>query len=144
MQEHPWGGNESGFSPANDGGTHGLERLNGFSAFKPAMSAWDFFDADPTLPLNDPRAKLFDHQANFYRYIIARWGASRAIGAWVIVDELDAVGDVVGSVKEKTGWWGHPQCETWLANIFKLYRGQLVRSDGVKYAGDSYHHPLHS
>ncbi len=144
MKEHPWGGNESGWSPRNDGGKQSRERLNGFSAFKLNMTAWEFFEADPSKPLDDWRSKLFDHQANFYRYIIARWGASRAIGMWVIIDELDAIGDVVGSMKDKTGWWANPQCDIWLANIFRLFRGELRRADGLAYAGDAYHHPLHS
>ena len=145
MKEHPWGRSESCWSTANHGGdAKPPERLNGFSAFKPEMHVWEFFEADPTRPLDDWRSKLFDQQANFYRYVIARWGASRAIGMWVIIDEIDGIGDAVGSMKDKTGWWGHPQCDLWMANIFRLFRGELKRSDGLQYAGDAYHHPLHA
>ena len=36
--------------------------------------------------------------------IVARWGYSSVVGAWVLIDELDAVGDVVGSMRRRTGW----------------------------------------
>ena len=144
VKEHPWGSQESGWSPENDAGKQTLERLNGFSAFRKDMSVWEFFEADPAGPLAGARAQLFDHQANFFRYLVARWGYSRAIGAWVLVDELDGVGDVVGVMAERTGWWGHPACDRWLANVVRLFRGKLVRSDGLRYAGDPYRHPLHA
>ena len=153
LKEHPWGAQESGWSPENDGGKQTPERLNGFSGFRcpggpehgpEGMPVWEFFQADPSLPLDDWRARLFDHQANYYRYLIARWGYSRAIGAWVIVDELDAVGDVVGVMSEKKGWWGHPECGRWLADVIRLFRGELVRSDGMRYQGDPFRHPIHA
>ena len=144
VKEHPWGGQESGWSPKNDAGAQTLERLNGFSGFRKNMAVWDFFKADPARPLNDWRSQLFDHQANFFRYITARWGYSRAIGVWVLIDELDAVGGVVGVMSERTGWWGHPQCGRWLANMIRMFRAQLVRSDGLRYQGDPFRHPLHA
>ncbi|MFO7898112.1 MAG: hypothetical protein R6V58_03515 [Planctomycetota bacterium] len=143
VREHPWGSQESGWSPENDAGRQSLDRLNGFSGFRRKMPVWDFFKADPSKPVADWRSRLFDHQTNFFRYLIARWGYSRAIGAWVIVDELDAVGDVVGVMREKTGWWGHPQCGRWLANVVRMFRGRLTRSDGLAYRGDPYRRPLH-
>ena len=144
VREHPWGSQESGWSAENDAGRQSPERLNGFSAFRKEMSVWEFFEADPARPPDDWRAQLFDHQANFWRYLIARWGYSRAVGVWVLVDELDAVGDVVGVMAEKKGWWGHPQCERWLADVVRLFRGELKRSDGAPYQGDPYAHPLHA
>ncbi len=142
--EHPWGEHESGWSPENDGGRQTLERLNRFSGFLPDMDIWDFFNADPDAPLNDWRSQLFDHQANFYRYLFARWGWSRAVGIWVIVDELDAVGDEVGVMSRSRGWWAHPQCERWLADVVRLFRGDLVRGDGLRYQGDPYGRPTHA
>jgi hypothetical protein len=144
VKEHPWGGQESGWSPENDEGRQTLERLNGFSGFRPGMSVWEFFDAAPSLPLDDRRSQLFDHQANFWRYAVARWGHSRAVGSWVIVDELDAVGDEVGVMSEKLGWWAHPQCDRWLADTIRMFRGELRRSDGMRYEGDPNRHPLHA
>jgi len=143
VREHPWGSQESGWSPENDAGRQLPSRLNGFSGFKKKMSVWEFFDADPSRPLDDKRSQLFDHQANFYRYVIARWGCSRAIGVWVLIDELDAVGDVVGVMSEKKGWWGHPQCGRWLADMIRMFRGKLKRSDGMTYGGDPFRHPVH-
>ena len=144
MRGHPWGWQESGWSPWNDAGRQTLDRLNGFSGFKRGMSVWDFFAADPGRPSADWRAQLFDHQANFFRYVIARWGYSRALGVWVLVDELDGVGDELGVMADKTGWWAHPQCDRWLANMVRLFRGELVRADGLRYGGDPFHHPLHA
>lgn len=144
VREHPWGSQESGWSPENDAGVQSLERLNGYSGFRKGMSVWEFFEADPSRPLADWRSRLFDHQANFYRYVIARWSYSRAVGIWVIIDELDAVGDVVGVMAENKGWWGHPQCDQWLANVIRMFRGQLKRSDGMRYRGDPFRHPLHA
>jgi hypothetical protein len=147
---HPWGESESGWSPGDDKGKQSLERLNGFSEVVPIDAktrlhdVWDFFAADPSRPLPDWRSQLFDYQANFYRYVIARWGYSSAIGVWVLADELDAVGDVVGNYRIKTGWWGHPECESWLANTVRLFKGKLKRSDGLEYSGDPFKHPLHA
>jgi hypothetical protein len=150
VKEHPWGGQESGWSPGNDEGKQTLERLNGLSGFGPAgaapssLSIWDFFEANPRAPLDDWRSMLFDHLANFHRYVIARWGYSKAIGVWVLVDELDAIGDVVGDRKRGTGWWGHPSCERWLADLVRMYKGRLRRSDGLPYQGDPFAHPVHA
>ncbi len=143
-REHPWGSQESGWSVENDAGRQSPERLNGFSAFRRDMSVWDFFEADPRAPRDDWRSQLFDHQANFWRYLVARWGHSRALGVWVLVDELDAVGDAVGVMSEKKGWWGHPQCDRWLADTVRLFRGGLERSGGGSYDGDPWRHPLHA
>ena len=161
VKEHPWGGQESGWSPRNDAGKQTRERLNGLSGFGPAsairqagavphsgvpsaLGIWDFFEADPRAPLDDWRSMLFDHTANFHRYVIARWGYSKAIGVWVLVDELDAVGDVVGDRRHGTGWWGHPSCDRWLADLVRMYKGTLRRSDGLVYRGDPFEHPLHA
>ncbi len=141
---HPWGVQESGFSPEDDRGRQSFDRLNGLSGFRPGMWVWDFFEADPRLPLADWRSQLFDHQANFFRYIIARWGYSSAIGSWVLIDELDGIGDEMGVMKEKTGWWRHPQCERWLGDMVRMFRDRLSRSDGCKYLGDPFRHPLHA
>ncbi len=142
---HPWGAEgHSGFSPENDRSGRGRDRLLGLSGFRPGMWIWDFFDADPRQPLADWRSQLFDHQANYFRYLIARWGYSRAIGLWVIMDELEGVGDHIGIMAERSGWWRFPQCERWLGDIVRLFRGKLTRSDGRQYAGDPFGHPLHA
>jgi hypothetical protein len=144
LKEHPWGAQESGWSPEDDAGKQSLERLNGFSGFKKDMAVWDFFEANPKAAPDDWRSRLFDHQANFFRYLFARWGYSRAVGVWVLVDELDAVGDEVGEMAEKRGWWAHPQCDRWLADVVRLFHGKLTRADGLRYQGDPYRHPVHA
>ncbi len=143
MKSHAWGRNESGWSVADDGGASAPAKLNGFSAFH-AGDAWSFFAADPRVASDDWRARLFDYQADYVRYLIARWGSSRALGLWVLIDELDGVGDEHGIMALKTGWWAHPDCSRWLADMVRLMRGSLSRADGLAYAGDPFHHPLHA
>lgn len=144
MRSHSWGSSESGWSSEDDGGRQAQAKLNGFSAFRPAMPAWDWFLADPRQPADDWRARLFDAQANLQRYLVARWGASRALGVWVLIDELDAVGDELGQIDRGSGWWAHPQCDRWLADQVRLWRGTLRRGDGTVYLGDPWCHPLHA
>lgn len=144
LKEHPWGSQESGWSPENDRGKQTPNKLNGFSGFQTKMSVWSFFRATPHAPLQDPRSRLFDTQANYYRYLIARWGYSRALGVWVLLDELDAVGGEVGNLHKRTGWWRKPDPSQWLGRILRMFRGKLKRSDGLIYQGDPFKHPLHA
>jgi len=130
-------------APAEGGGQAAM-KLCGFSAFRPDMDAWDFFAADPLGQHDDWRARLFDAQANYFRYLVARWSASRAIGLWVLMDEIDAVGDQFGIMAHGNGWFAHQECSAWLANLASLMRGELKRADGLVYDGDPYHHPLHA
>jgi hypothetical protein len=151
FQTSEWGKNENGWNPADEGAGKSLGEFNGFSAFKPTgegapdkYGAWEFFEADPSFAVDNWRSQLFDHQANFYRYLIARWGYSRAVGVWVLADEIDVMGGMVGNRSLHTGWFGKPHCQLWMANIVRLFRGSLKRSDGLSYSGDPYAHPLHA
>jgi hypothetical protein len=132
-----------GWSPEDADGKRPLAQLNGFSAACAGQPPWAFFAADPRQPLDDWRSRLFDREANFLRYAIARWSASRALGMWVLIDELDATGDELGSLSDHTGWWAHPECDRWLGDAVALMRGTLRRADGLRYAGDPFRHPLH-
>ena len=144
LREHSWGSQESGWSLENDRGQQHPSKLNGFSGYKANMKVWSFFEATPNSALSDWRSCLFDEQANYYRYLIARWGYSRALGVWVLMDELDAVGDQVGDLRHKTGWWQRPHPSRWLGQIIRLFRGKLKRSDGMLYQGDPFQHPIHA
>jgi len=64
--EHPWSQNNMGQ----------WENLNGFNKLG---SIEDFFTDD----------EAWAWQENLYRYIIARWGYSRAIGLWQTVSEIE-------------------------------------------------------
>jgi hypothetical protein len=143
-RDHPWNPWESNWSPAENPDRAGPEKCNGFSAFRPEMTVWDFFRADPAAASEDWRSQLFDHQANFWRYLIARWGASPAIGLWVLMDEIDGVGDAQGDWGRKLGWWARSDCDRWHADTVRLFRGELARADGLRYLGDPYRHPIHS
>jgi hypothetical protein len=147
MAAHSWGEAESGWSIEDDSGKRLPEQLNGFSSFpvpQEPMKAWQFFAADPKALHDSWQARLFDAQANYERYVIARWSSSPALGIWVLMDELDGVGDEHGLMASNTGWWRHPECSQWLANLVRLMRGTLVRQDGLAYMGDPYRHPLHA
>lgn len=117
------------------------ERLCGFARLVPNMTWEDFFAARPTAPRGDWRRQLWDHQANFYRYLIARWGPSRALGAWVLLDEVDGVGTgpMLSRRSQATGWWSSPENDAWHDLVLRMFRGSL---DG--YDGDPYGHPVTS
>ncbi|NRA37641.1 MAG: hypothetical protein HRU15_05835 [Planctomycetes bacterium] len=141
QKAHPWGG-EGCWSPQDDPNQR-PEKCNGFSQAPGQKDFWDFFKADPAAELDDWRSQLFDHQANYFRYVMARWGSSPSIGLWEIFDEIDAIGNEVGLEHGKLGWWKQTQNKKWLENISLLFSGQLQRSDKANYAGDAYQHPLH-
>lgn len=141
-RDHSWGVQESGWSVEDDGGRQGAEKLNGFSAL--AASPWELLAADPRARRGSKARRLFDHQAAFWRYQVARWGASPALGIWVLVDELDAVGDRAGSMALGSGWWAHPACERWLSDTADLLRCRLPLAEGGLYDGDPLRHPLHA
>lgn len=136
----PWGAQ----APADAPGFRAPEQRCGLSALPGLEECWDYFAADPRAPAEDWRAQLFDWQAAHLRYVVARWGASRAIGLWVLADEIDAVGDELGVMRAGRGWWGHPDCARWLADQVALLRGTLLRPDGLRYGGDPWRHPLHA
>jgi hypothetical protein len=149
MASHAWGREESGWSVADAAGKRPPSQLNGFSSFfaPEPMSAWDFFTADAHAARNTVAHRLFAAQANYLRYVIARWGGSRAIGAWVLIDELDGVGDEHGLMAKKTGWWAHPDCERWLGDMRRMLGGDfslLTPGSGFGDIGDPYRHPIHA
>lgn len=145
MRSRNWAGAESNWSVEDDASGAPPVKSNGFSAFRPPpMAAWDFFAADPTAPLADWRSQLFDAQAAFWRYNVARWGAYSAVGLWSLGDELDATGDELGLMRDGSGWFARPECARWLVNTVRLFRGRLTRSDGLAYSGDPWGRPLHA
>jgi hypothetical protein len=128
------------------------ERLCGFARLRTRMTWRDFFAARPTAPRGDRRRVLWDYEANFFRYCIARWGSSRALGAWVLVDEVDGVGEgpLLAKRTEGTGWWYMPddappdgnrlsECDEWHDVVVRMLRGELEGYDG-----DPYRHPVTS
>lgn len=141
LKSHPWG-SEGCWSQADDPG-QALQKCNGFSALLGERAFWSFFHADPQAKLDSWESRCFDHQANYFRYVIARWGASPSLGIWELFDEIDAIGDGIGLLQQRSGWWSDPRHQQWLQNICALFNGRLQRRDGLRYAGDAYQHPLH-
>lgn len=148
MSAHPWGGFQSGWSIEDDWGFNEPQKVSGFSGFLPGQSVYRFFEGSPHVAdKGDWRRQLWDWQCNFFRYVIARWGASKSLAAWILMDELDAVGDEVGSLLKGTGWWGRPECLRWHDDVLRFFRGRLrYERDGqlVSYGGDPYEHLISS
>ena len=148
MSGHPWSGFESGWSIEDDWGDSKPQKINGFSGFMKGMHAYQFFEASPQIAdRTDWRRQLWDWQAAFFRYIVARWGASKSLAAWVLMDELDAVGDELGSQLDQKGWWGHPECSRWHDDVLRFFRGELsYERDGqtIPYGGDPFGHLISS
>ncbi len=141
LDRHSWGG-EGCWSKIDDPDQR-LEKCNGFSALIGGKNIWRFFLADPAQTLESTPSKDFDHQANYFRYLIARWSAFTSVGIWEIFDEIDAIGGEVGLMDQKTAWWSDKRHDQWLENINALFAGDLKRSDGLLYRGDPYQRPLH-
>jgi hypothetical protein len=142
LRKHSWGQVESGWSPIDDEERQPRQRLNDFSAFREGMEVWDFFRAAPDAA-SEWQRRLFAAQANYFRYLVARWGASRALGAWVLADEVDGIGEELGLLATRTGWWAHPEGEAWLGHVVRWFRGELPPLTGADCLGDPYRHPLH-
>ncbi|MCY3018584.1 MAG: DUF5060 domain-containing protein, partial [Planctomycetota bacterium] len=54
------------------------------------------------------------YQKNFYRYLLARWGYSRAIAGWMAVAEIDGT----------TGYCSNPtQAESWCSSVRAYFAG---------------------
>ena len=74
------------------------------NAYKTLCSATDFYKT--TSGSSDTAQWVY--QKNFYRYLLARWGYSRAIIGWVAVVEIDGT----------TGYAQNPsQCSTWSSSL---------------------------
>jgi VCBS repeat-containing protein len=75
------------------------------NAYSGICTAADFFNTAATEP--------WRRQKNFYRYLIARWGYSRAIAGWVGLCEIDGT----------TGYRNNPsQAEAWCAAVRDYFR----------------------
>ncbi|AZN41778.1 DUF5060 domain-containing protein [Paenibacillus albus] len=82
---------------------------NGYSALGPAK---DFYASD----------KMWHYQERLYRYIIARWGYSQALGIWDLVDEINGT----------DGWAQNPTgvTDVWVKKVHDYFK-----------AHDPYGHP---
>ena len=78
------------------------------SAYNALCSATDFYLTGST--------PQWRYQQNFYRYLVARWGYSRAIAGWVGVCEVD------GTDGYRTTWGGSPQrVNDWTSAVRNLF-----------------------
>lgn len=106
-------------------------QINGFQCFKKksgdTISIEEFFLMNPKADVPWQR-QLWKHYANFWRYLIGRWASHPALGAWVLIDEMDGVG--AGKKEKKndtTSWWWQNKDKTyvWHDNLIKLLCGKL-------------------
>jgi len=87
-------------------------QYNGFALFD-SISTTDFFKASASGGTPASR-RLWRHFVNYLRYVVARWGSHPGLGAWVVVDEIEDVGD-------KKESWGTTETE-WHDQVLKLLR----------------------
>ncbi|QHT60913.1 DUF5060 domain-containing protein [Paenibacillus lycopersici] len=82
---------------------------NGYSAIGPAK---EFYSSEA----------MWKYQERLYRYMIARWGYSQALGIWDLVDEINGT----------DGWAQNPTdvTDAWVAKVHKYFK-----------AHDPYGHP---
>ncbi|QHW34503.1 DUF5060 domain-containing protein [Paenibacillus rhizovicinus] len=82
---------------------------NGYSALGPAK---DFYSSQ----------EMWKYQERLYRYVIARWGYSQALGIWDLVDEINGT----------DGWTQNPTevTDAWVAKVHAYFK-----------ANDPYGHP---
>jgi len=75
------------------------------NAYNTICAARDFFRMTDAGGADTPQWR---HQKNLYRYVIARWGYSRALAGWVAVCEMEGT----------TGYYrNRAQAETWCAAV---------------------------
>ena len=154
IPNHNWG--EWGWSRQSPGRQYNGRdvscQMNGFRFFDRGtghpLELEEFFQMNPSDTGTEPwQVKLWKHFANYWRYVIARWTAHPALGAWVLLDELEGVGD-------STTWWWDKKTITfpWHDRLVKLLRGEVpwrtVKVAGLEktlmYTGDYMKHPLTS
>ena len=140
---HPWHG-EHGWSMIHER-YNPPSKLNGFQLFQKSpgsqISIQEFFSMDPAdKSANSWQRRLWKHFANYWRYIIGRWTAHPALGAWFLIDELEGVGT-------HPFWWWENRGRTypWHDNFVRLMRGKLQwewEAKSLPYTGDYLNHPL--
>jgi hypothetical protein len=144
---HHWG--EWGWNRLPPRETQDPSRLNGFQLFEGSdgkqISIEKFVKMDPTdsSPYGYPgswRRRLWKHFANYWRYIIGRWTSHPALGAWILIDELEGVGN-------SDSWWWDNRSATyaWHDNLLALIKGKMTwEAEGKKlpYTGDYARHPI--
>jgi hypothetical protein len=90
----------SHISEAVWGGSNALYRDNPYRTIAPAR---DFFRSDDA----------WKYQQKLYRYVLARWGYSRAVFLWFVIDEINGC----------EGWTegGHESAEAWCRQMNDLF-----------------------
>jgi hypothetical protein len=139
---HPWG--DSCWARPAASGDPG--RCNGFQRSEGprghGITIDEFFQADPDGTAGDWSRRLWKHWANYWRYLIARWGAHPALGAWILLDELEGIGS------SDTWWWDNARVTSrWHDSVVAMIRGQLRwewEGRNLTYSGDYLRHPLTS
>lgn len=154
--DHPWHGEHGWGGVTCSRTSYPPSKLNGFQLFSPTpgpvrgtLAIEQFFEMDPAARGPDSwQRRLWKHFANYWRYIIGRWTSYPALGAWVLVDELEGVG---------TGdnwWWENAtKTEAWHDRLVRLIRGRPAnplpawgawRGKRLAYTSDYLAHPLTS
>lgn len=149
LQQSPHGWGEWSWDRLHYRETPDPSKVNGFQLFEysDGIKIDDFFKMDPkdSSPYGSPqswRRRLWKHFANYLRYVIARWTAHTAFGAWILIEELEGIGT------NDCWWWENKDISyTWHDNVLSLMKGKLKwEAEGkvLEYTGDYLHHPITS
>ncbi len=124
-------------------------KLNGFHLFEKTpgsrlsrLDIDEFFDMKPGHGSWENR--LWKHFANYWRYLFGRWTAHPALGAWVLMDELEGVGT------DSSWWWDSARASRnakWHDHLVRLVRGAAplwgtAGGQPLGYVGDYLAHPI--
>jgi hypothetical protein len=90
--------------------------------YKQITSAKDFFRSDPA----------WKYQEKLYRYFIARWGYSRALAIWFIVDEINGTDGWVTGDSLAASTWGRKVHDYFKANDPYNHPTTGTRSGGIQ------------
>ncbi len=90
--------------------------------YKQITSAKDFFRSDPA----------WKYQEKLYRYFIARWGYSRALAIWFIVDEVNGTDGWVTGDSLAASAWGRKVHDYFKANDPYNHPTTGTRSGGIQ------------
>jgi hypothetical protein len=90
--------------------------------YKQITSAKDFFRSDPA----------WKYQEKLYRYFIARWGYSRALAIWFIVDEVNGTDGWVTGDSLAASTWGRKVHDYFKANDPYNHPTTGTRSGGIQ------------
>ncbi|MHC4248261.1 MAG: PA14 domain-containing protein, partial [Planctomycetota bacterium] len=93
---HPWGGSDTWYTPE-----HGFNWWWYNNAYKDVCASPQEFFLTRVGGVDTPQWR---YQKNFLRYLIARWGYSRAVAGWVAVCEINGTSGFESALTDTENW----------------------------------------